>query len=1033
MQTTFPWLRLLRAVPKPTLGAAFVLSTLAPDVAQAQNFTVNTQSREEVRIFYNTVYQAAEGPVALNWSGNIATCTPGTISQSVRDRAQLRVNYYRAMAGLPTDVVFTPDLNDTAQAGAFLNSANKQTEHVPPNTWTCYTDKGAEGAKSNLIGGGSNTEGAGPRAIDTWMYDSSTGNEQVGHRRWIIYPPQQAMGFGEVPATNGFTSTSALYVFGPRKAQRPTPRDEFVAWPPPGFIPADIVSPRWSFSLPDADFSASTVTLTRNGAALPVTIQNAGGGGYGDPTLVWIRNDQIGNVLFNRPTADEAYTVAINNVKIGGASRNFTYNVTLIDPRMTGQDYRPAQVTGPDSPPLNQNTTYNFTTVPNATGYQWRASKLSPLNLTDGAENGMANWDAAVGNYNPIDTKLKVNGNSAFRLTRSMGGGVEQKLTFKKTVVAEANSQITFKSRTVFTGSHESRVEVSADEGANWTTVFSQTGAASDEGSFSDKVVSLSQFAGRAIRIRFNLEWIGGPTYVNFEPLGWYFDDVAFVNLQEVGAAPVVNTVTAGTSFNFNPTEQSVFDLSVRPQFFGQYFGEWGLSKRVSTLTGPPPNTASAPTIGTQPQGQTVAAGANATFTVAAQGTAPLAYVWKFNGTDLTDGANVQGSRTATLTLTGVQAAQAGGYTVQISNGTGNVTSMPATLLVNAPASLESALDTTGLTWTTGGNANWSAQTAVTHDNVDAAQSGRIGDSQESRLETTVTGPATVVFWWKVESEQNYDFLRLDLDGTSQFRISGNVNWETKSVAIPAGNHTLRWVYSKDASQPGGADTAWVDQVEVRPAQPSPSLNDALDADLPWATAGDRPWFAQINTTHDATDAVQSGPIGDSQSSRLEATVLGPANLSFWWKVDSEPGYDFLTFEVDNNRPFEPISGNVDWQQKTVPIPAGTHTIRWTYAKDQTAPAGADAGWVDQVVLTKLTPGEAGEPGPKIELAASGPKLRLTWPDTASGFKLQVASRLAPDSWTDVSENDISKDGGVFFIQLSTSTGTAFYRLVSIE
>ena len=60
------------------------------------------------------------------------------------------------------------------------------------------------------------------------------------------------------------------------------------------------------------------------------------------------------------------------------------------------------------------------------------------------------------------------------------------------------------------------------------------------------------------------------------------------------------------------------------------------------------------------------------------------------------------------------------------------------------------ALDTSGLAWSTTGNVGWFPQSAITHDGVDAAQSGNIGDSQSSSLESTLTGPGTLTFWWKV-------------------------------------------------------------------------------------------------------------------------------------------------------------------------------------------------------------------------------------------------------------------------------------------
>ena len=83
-----------------------------------------------------------------------------------------------------------------------------------------------------------------------------------------------------------------------------------------------------------------------------------------------------------------------------------------------------------------------------------------------------------------------------------------------------------------------------------------------------------------------------------------------------------------------------------------------------------------APSITTQPLGQTVTNGATVVFSVAATGTPPLRYEWFFNGT------NTVGAASATLGMTNVQPADAGSYTVKVSNDAGNVTSDPAVLRV---------------------------------------------------------------------------------------------------------------------------------------------------------------------------------------------------------------------------------------------------------------------------------------------------------------------------------------------------------------
>jgi subtilisin family serine protease len=136
-------------------------------------------------------------------------------------------------------------------------------------------------------------------------------------------------------------------------------------------------------------------------------------------------------------------------------------------------------------------------------------------------------------------------------------------------------------------------------------------------------------------------------------------------------------------------------------------------------------------------------------------------------------------------------------------------------------------------------------------------------------------------------------------------------------------------------------------------------LCDAVDAcELTWTTGGNAPWFTQTATTHDGIDAAQSGPIGDSQESWMQTTVEGPGNLSFWWKVSSEGGFDFLEFHL-NDVLQSRTSGNVDWHEMNYRIPAGTHTLRWVYAKDSSVSADADCGWVDQVSFTASIPTDA--------------------------------------------------------------------------
>ena len=84
------------------------------------------------------------------------------------------------------------------------------------------------------------------------------------------------------------------------------------------------------------------------------------------------------------------------------------------------------------------------------------------------------------------------------------------------------------------------------------------------------------------------------------------------------------------------------------------------------------------PTITTQPVNQSVTAGANVSFSVAASGTAPLSYQWRLNG------ANLPGATSTTLNLTSVTTNQAGNYSCFVTNVAGSAISSAAVLAVTA-------------------------------------------------------------------------------------------------------------------------------------------------------------------------------------------------------------------------------------------------------------------------------------------------------------------------------------------------------------
>ncbi|MGV3772375.1 MAG: immunoglobulin domain-containing protein [Verrucomicrobiales bacterium] len=126
------------------------------------------------------------------------------------------------------------------------------------------------------------------------------------------------------------------------------------------------------------------------------------------------------------------------------------------------------------------------------------------------------------------------------------------------------------------------------------------------------------------------------------------------------------------------------------------------------------------PTISGQPAARTLRAGESVTFTVVAAGSEPLSYQWRLNN------QNITGATSPTLTINPVTAANAGSYTVVVTNPSGSITSSAAELVVNASSELDIAMVSgltirglIGQTWRieyveTPGASNWQLLDTVT-------------------------------------------------------------------------------------------------------------------------------------------------------------------------------------------------------------------------------------------------------------------------------------------------------------------------------
>lgn len=208
--------------------------------------------------------------------------------------------------------------------------------------------------------------------------------------------------------------------------------------------------------------------------------------------------------------------------------------------------------------------------------------------------------------------------------------------------------------------------------GTSWSQVLSvETPAARYAGAMAyDSVRERTQLFGGVISIA------GGTAEI--EGKSWEWDGASWTE-QVPGASPADR---AGSAMTYDSAR------SVTVQFGGVVIGgslmdtwEWSIpSIQISQ----------------QPAAQSVADGASAIFTVAANsGPIELSYAWRKDGTALADGGSISGATTATLTINPVSATDAGAYDVQVSHACQTIVSQSASLNISSSGA---ASDTSALT-----------------------------------------------------------------------------------------------------------------------------------------------------------------------------------------------------------------------------------------------------------------------------------------------------------------------------------------------
>ena len=82
-------------------------------------------------------------------------------------------------------------------------------------------------------------------------------------------------------------------------------------------------------------------------------------------------------------------------------------------------------------------------------------------------------------------------------------------------------------------------------------------------------------------------------------------------------------------------------------------------------------------------------------------------------------------------------------------------------------------------------------------------------------MELDMTDAGTLSFWHSGDTEANFDFLYVYVDGAQRWSKAGSWSWTETVFNLNAGLHTIEWRYEKDVSVSVGADTVYIDYITI--------------------------------------------------------------------------------------------------------------------------------------------------------------------------------------------------------------------------
>ena len=169
-----------------------------PSEEEVKEYWHNYESKSENKENYNGVELSNQEDI-YEVKPDLKTKEKGSLKQNIIDDTIHILNTFRYSMGLDP-VEEDKELSKKAQAGAFLNYANKEINHNPktPESFSdedqIVKDGKLANSESNLAQGYSIYD-----SISAYMNDEDIDNNQIiGHRKWLMNPFLKRVGIGQV-------------------------------------------------------------------------------------------------------------------------------------------------------------------------------------------------------------------------------------------------------------------------------------------------------------------------------------------------------------------------------------------------------------------------------------------------------------------------------------------------------------------------------------------------------------------------------------------------------------------------------------------------------------------------------------------------------------------------------------------------------------------------------------------------------------------------------------------------------------------